>query len=119
MSQEGQQIGGCYHDALVPAEYFRDEFEAFLIRENFAATLNSASDKAKAKIKMHTKFWGSAKPHDSIGELLQSHHMAKHVGAQNKQSFDQLKAYTDAVVERVSSKNAHSDHNRPPPQLPR
>jgi hypothetical protein len=26
MSQEGQQIGGCYHDALVPAEYayFRD-----------------------------------------------------------------------------------------------
>ena len=30
----------------------------------------------------------------------------------SKQSFDQLKAYTDAVVERVSSKNAHSDHNR-------
>ena len=26
MSQEGKQIGGCYHDALVPAEYFRDEF---------------------------------------------------------------------------------------------
>ena len=38
--------------------------------------------------------------------------MAKHVGSLSKQSFDQLKAYTDAVVERVSSKNAHSDHNR-------
>jgi hypothetical protein len=60
---------------------------------------------------MHTKFWGSAKPRDSIGELLLSHHMAKHVGAQNKQSFDQLKAYTGVVVERVSSKNAHSGHN--------
>ena len=112
MSQEGQQIGGCYHDALVPAVYFRDEFGAFLARENFAAALNSASDKAKAKIKMHTSFWGSAKPHDSIGELLLSHHMAKHVGAQNKQNFNQLKAYTDAVVEGASSKNAHSDHNR-------
>jgi hypothetical protein len=88
MTQERQQVAGCYHDALIPAEYFRDELGAFLTRENFAATLNSASDKAKAKIKMHAKFWGSAKPHDSTGELLLSHHMAKHVGAQNKQSFD-------------------------------
>jgi hypothetical protein len=91
--------------------YFRDEFGAFLARENFAAALNSASDKAKAKVKMHTKFWGSAKPRDSTGELLLPHNMANHVGAQNKQSFDQLKAYTDAVVERASTKNAHSDHN--------
>jgi hypothetical protein len=50
MSQEGQQIGGCYNNALIPAEYFRDDLAAFLVRENFAATLNSASDKAKAKI---------------------------------------------------------------------
>jgi hypothetical protein len=50
MSQGGQQIGGCYDDALIPAEYFRDDLAAFLVRENFAATLNSASDKAKAKI---------------------------------------------------------------------
>jgi hypothetical protein len=60
MSQEGKQIGGCYHDALVPAEYFADEFGDFLVRENFAATLNSASDKEKAKIKMHAKFFGAA-----------------------------------------------------------
>jgi hypothetical protein len=67
-------------------------------RELWRYALNSASDKAKAKIKMHTKFWGNAKPHDSIGELLRlSHHMANHMGAQNKQSFDQLKAYTDAM----------------------
>jgi hypothetical protein len=40
--------------------------------------------------------------------------MAKHVGAQSKQNFDQLnvKAYTGAVVEKLLSKNAHSDHNR-------
>jgi hypothetical protein len=105
MSQKGQQVGGCYNDALIPAEYFRDDLAAFLVRENFAATLNSASDKVKAKIKMHGRYWGCSMPHDSIGELLLSHHMAKHVGAQNKQNFD-------AVVERVSSKNPHSDHNR-------
>jgi hypothetical protein len=51
-------------------------------------------------------------PYDGIGEFLLSHHMAKHVGSMSKQSFDQLKAYTDAVVENLSSKNAHSDHNR-------
>jgi hypothetical protein len=112
LSQEGQQIGGCYNNALIPAEYFRDDLAAFLVRENFAAILNSASDKEKAKIKMHGRYWGCSMPHDSIGELLLSHHMAKHVVAQNKQTFDQLKAYTGAVVERVSSKNSHSDHNR-------
>ena len=75
----GRQIGGCYDDALVPAEYFRDDLAAFLIREKFAGTLNSASDKEKAKIKMHAKYWGSSMPYDGLGELLLSCHMAKHV----------------------------------------
>ena len=61
---------------------------------------------------MHDEYWSSSLPYDLMGELLLSHHMAKHVGAQSKQNFDQLKAYTDAVVEKLSSKNAHSDHNR-------
>ena len=111
-TQGGRQIGGCYDDALIPAEYFRDDLAAFLVRENFAGLLNSASDKDRAKIKMFEKYFGCSMPYDGIGELLLSHHMAKHVGAQSKQNFDQLKAYTDAVVEKLSSKNAHSDHNR-------
>ena len=77
MSQGGQQTGGCYDDSLIPAEYFRDDLAAFLIRENFAGILNSASDKDKAKIKMHDRYWGCSMPHDSIGEFLLSHHMAK------------------------------------------
>ena len=84
----------------VPAEFFRDDLAAFLIREIFAGTLNSASDKDRAKIKMHERYWGCSMPHDSIGEFLLSHHMAKRVGSMSKQSFDQLKAYTDAVVEK-------------------
>ena len=61
---------------------------------------------------MFEKYFGCSMPYDGIGELLLSCHMAKHVGAQSKQNFDQLKAYTGAVVEKLSSKNAHSDHNR-------
>jgi hypothetical protein len=107
-SRGGRQIGGCYDDALVPAEFFRDDLADFLVRENFAGTLNSASDKDRAKIKMFEKYFGCSMPYDGIGEFLQSHHMAKHVGALSKQNFDQLKAYTDAVVEKLSSKNAHT-----------
>jgi hypothetical protein len=61
---------------------------------------------------MFEKYFGCSMPYDGVGEFLQSHHMAKHVGALSKQNFDQLKAYTGAVVEKLSSKNAHSDHNR-------
>ena len=71
----GRQIGGCYDDALVPAEFFRDDLAAFLVRENFAGTLNSASDEDRAKIKMFEKYFGCSMPYDGIGEFLQSHHI--------------------------------------------
>jgi hypothetical protein len=72
MSPGGQQIGGCYDDALIPAEYFRDDLAAFLIRENFAGTLNSASDRDKAKIKMHDRYWGCSMPYDGGTVVLVS-----------------------------------------------
>ena len=101
-SKGGRQIGGCYDDALVPAEFFSDDLAAFLGRENFAGTLNSASDKRTGRRSRCSKSILAARCRTMVlvSSCSRTTYMAKHVGALSKQNFDQLKAYTDAVLWR-------------------
>jgi hypothetical protein len=59
--EQGGLIGNVYADSVVPAGFFKDNFHKFCIDENFAARLNSASDKDKVRIKVHEKYWGSCR----------------------------------------------------------
>jgi hypothetical protein len=43
--QQDGLIGNVYTDSVIPAGFFTDDIAKFLIAENVAAKLNSASDK--------------------------------------------------------------------------
>ena len=53
--EQGGLIGNVYTDSVIPAGFFADDIHKFCLAENFAARLNSASDKDKVRIKVHEK----------------------------------------------------------------
>ena len=112
LQEQGGLVGNVYADSVVPVGYFVDNLGKFCVDENLSAKLNSASDTDKVRIKAHEKYWGGGLPHDSIGRLSQSNHVAKHIGATNRQRNSDLKQYTDAIVVKMGSTNRHADHNR-------
>ena len=56
--EQGGLIGNVYTDSVIPAGFFADNIHKFCLEENFAARLNSASDKDKVRIKVQDKYWG-------------------------------------------------------------
>ena len=52
LQEQGGLVGNVYTDSVTPAVFFADDIHKFCLAENFAARLNSASDKDKVRVKV-------------------------------------------------------------------
>jgi hypothetical protein len=45
LQEQGGLVGNVHTDSVIPTGFFADDIHKFCLAENFAARLNSASDK--------------------------------------------------------------------------
>ena len=65
-------IANTFQEGLIPQEFFTDTIKAFAVREGLAGKMACSRDREKLRLKFMRAFFGSAMPHDPIGEFVMS-----------------------------------------------
>ena len=65
-------IANTFQEGLIPQEYFTDTIKAFAVREGLAGKMSCSRDREKLRLKFLRSYFGSAMPHDPIGEFVMS-----------------------------------------------
>jgi len=105
-------IANTFQEGLIPQEYFADAIKGFAVREGLASKMACSRDREKLRLKFMRAFFGSAMPHDPIGEFVMSQLVTADSSVASKEKMTDLKQYTDALTSRTGTNNAHTDHNR-------
>jgi hypothetical protein len=107
-------IANTFHEGLSPQDYFLDPDRDHAKRRGLAGKRASCRDTDKGKLKFWRSFFGSAMPHDIVGEFVMSNHVLKQMGGggvESREKMSELKLYTDALGARTGTGNEHSSHN--------
>jgi hypothetical protein len=104
-------VANTFHEGLIPQDYFLDTDRDHAKRVGLAGKMASCRDKEKVKLKFLRSYFGSAMPHDSIGEFPMTEYVLKNVGVESREKMSELKLYTDALGARKGTGNEHSGHH--------